>query len=98
CFESNSIRWRTYGHTSLVQAFQKVSLATKPVWKRAWKGLGSCLESQLIKRRSGDRTAPTMKSTLRGLMFVAASAGLSWGWLSTPGIALADDTPHPRDP
>jgi hypothetical protein len=36
-----------------------------------------------------------MKSTLRGLMFVAASAGLAWACLSTPGIALADDTPNP---
>jgi hypothetical protein len=52
---------------------------------------------QLIKRRSGDRTAPTMKSTLRGLMFVASSAGLAWACLSTPGIALADDTPNPCD-
>jgi hypothetical protein len=38
-----------------------------------------------------------MKSTLRGLMFVAASAGLAWACLSTQGIALADDTPNPCD-
>jgi hypothetical protein len=57
----------------------------------------SSFPGQLIKRRSGDRTAPTMKSTLRGLMFVAASAGLAWACLSTAAIALADDTPTPCD-
>nr|WP_087881998.1 hypothetical protein [Caballeronia mineralivorans] len=30
-------------------------------------------------------------------MFVAASAALAWACLSTPGIALADDTPNPCD-
>jgi hypothetical protein len=30
-------------------------------------------------------------------MFVAASAGLAWACLSTPGFALADDTPNPCD-
>jgi hypothetical protein len=38
-----------------------------------------------------------MKSTLRGLMFAAASAALAWACLITPGIALADDTPNPCD-
>jgi hypothetical protein len=40
CFEFDSIldsiRWRTYGHTPPVQAFQKVSSATKPAWKLVW--------------------------------------------------------------
>jgi hypothetical protein len=36
-----------------------------------------------------------MKSTLRGLMFMAASASLAWLCLSAPTIALADDTPSP---
>ena len=38
-----------------------------------------------------------MKRTLRGFMFVAASAGLAWACLSTPAVALADDTPNPCD-
>ena len=37
-----------------------------------------------------------MKSTLRGLMFVAASASLA-ACLSTPAVALADDTPNSCD-
>ena len=36
-----------------------------------------------------------MKSTLRGLMFMAASASLGLLCLSASAIALADDTPSP---
>jgi hypothetical protein len=38
-----------------------------------------------------------MKSTLRGLMFVAASAAPAWACLISPATALADDTPNPCD-
>src|SRR5258708_276458 len=48
-FESDSIRWRTYGHTPSVQAFHQASSATKPAWKRVWKRFWKRLGRWLLR-------------------------------------------------
>src|SRR5471032_447596 len=101
-FESSSIRWRTYEHTLRVQAFIRLD------WLQNW--FGNRLKSRLTpayKKTKRRQDSAHMKSTLRGLMFMVASADFGslclsvclsvclTVWLSSPTLALADDTPNP---